>query len=290
MIATLAVGLATGFVYALVAMGYTLVFRTTGIVNFTSGSWVVLGGLGTYWILHHWHAPYGLAVVGALVLVAGVAAVFWVAIVVPLWRRGSPDYIVLLATVIASAALGPLMDLLITPDAVTLPPWIHGFALHAQGSTISGQYVFVAVVALLVLTLVAAVLRLTIVGKRLRACAADRETARLLGVHPEWIGGLAMVATAVIGGLAGAMIAPAQTTQSGLALTYGIYAFVAAVVGGLDSITGAFLGGLLLGVAQAFTDRYYTPNFDNIIVFGLLVLVLVVRPTGLLGKAAHAIR
>lgn len=288
MIATLLVGLATGSVYALVAMGYSLVYRTTGVINFTAGTYVVLGGLGTWWLLSQAHLPYPVAVLGGVALAAAFAAVFWTLVVIPLWRRGSPAYVVLLSTVVASALLAPLIQLLITPQAQTLPPWIASFNVHVGTSTISGQYVLVMGAAVVLLGFVSGFLRYSMLGRQLRACAADRETSRLLAIHPEMIGGLAMVLAGAVGGLAGAMITPAQTMQTDMGLTYGIYAFVAAVFGGLDSAAGAFVGGILLGVGQAFVDRYYTANYDDVIVFSLLVLILVLRPTGLFGKAEHA--
>lgn len=288
MIATLLVGLATGSVYALVAMGYSLVYRTTGVINFTAGTYVVLGGLGTWWLLSQAHLPYPVAVLGGVALAAAFAAVFWILVVIPLWRRGSPAYVVLLSTVVASALFAPLIQLLITPQAQTLPPWIASFNVHVGTSTISGQYVLVMGAAVVLLGFVSGFLRYSMLGRQMRACAADRETSRLLAIHPEMIGGLAMVLAGVAGGLAGAMITPAQTMQTDMGLTYGIYAFVAAVFGGLDSAAGAFVGGILLGVGQAFVDRYYTANYDDVIVFSLLVLILVLRPTGLFGKAEHA--
>jgi branched-chain amino acid transport system permease protein len=286
-IVTLVVGIATGFVYALIAMGYSLVYRTTGVVNFTAGSYVVLGGLGTWWLLANAHLPYGLAILGGIALPGAVAGVFWILVVVPLWRRDSPAYVVLLATVVGGALLSPLTELLITPQAEELPPWVSGFTLHLTGSDISGQYVFVAGAALASLAAVSAFLRYTLLGKQLRACAASRATSRLLGVHPELVGGLAIVIAGVIGGLAGALITPAQSSEASMGLTYGIYGFVAAAFGGLDSVVGAFTGGVLLGVGQAFVDRYYTASYDNVIVFGLLVVILVLRPNGLFGKVEY---
>ena len=288
MIVTLAVGIATGFVYALVAMGYSLVYRTTGVVNFTAGSYVVLGGLGTWWLLNQAHFPYGLAVFGGIILAGAVAGVFWTLVVIPLWRRGSPAYVVLLSTVIGGAILAPLTDLLITPQAEELPPWVSGFTLHISGSDISGQYVFVVVAGLAMVTGVSLFLRKTILGKQLRACGASRETSRLLGINPGLAGGIIMVITGLIGGLAGALITPAQSSEASMGLTFGVFGFVAAAFGGLDSVAGAFIGGILLGTGQAFIDRYYTPNYDEVIVFALLVVVLVLRPSGLFGNAEHA--
>jgi len=288
MIVTLTVGIATGFVYALVAMGYSLVYRTTGVVNFTAGSYVVLGGLGTWWLLDQAHFPYGLAVIGGIILAGAIAGAFWTLIVIPLWRRRSPAYVVLLSTVIGGAIIAPLTELLITPQAEELPPWVSGFTLHISGSDISGQYVFVIAAGLAVLAGVSLFLRQTMLGKQLRACGASRETSRLLGIHPELAGGIIMVITGLIGGLAGALITPAQSSEASMGLTFGIFGFAAAALGGLDSVAGAFLGGILLGTGQAFIDRYYTPNYDEVIVFALLVAILVLRPNGLFGRAEHA--
>jgi branched-chain amino acid transport system permease protein len=285
---TLIVGVATGAVYALLAMGYTIVYRATRVVNFTSGTYVVLGGLGTYWFHSQAHIAYPAAIVLGVLLAGAFAAVFWVLIVIPLWRRESADYVILLATVLGAAIASPLTEKTLSPQAQTLPAWIPGFTLDVSGSRISGQYVFVLAMSLILLITVTLMLQRSTIGRQLRACAASREMSRLLGIHPELIGGVAMVAMGLIGGLGGAMITPASTMQPDSGLTYAVFAFVAAVFGGLGNISGAFFGGLVLGVAQAFVDRYYTASYDSLIVFGILTLILLIRPDGLIGRTAAA--
>lgn len=285
MIATVAVGLALGSMYALVAMGYTIVYRATGVINFASGTYVVAGGLGTYWLSAREHWPYPAAILGGVLLAGLWSVLLWVLIIVPLWRRKSADHIVLLSTVLVAALSAPLVEKLITPDAQTLPEWVPSWQIHVGSSRIGGQYVFIMAVSLAVVLAVTLLLRYSLIGRQLRACAANRETSRLLGIHPEGVGAVAMAVTGVLGGLGGAMITAAQAMQPDSGLTLSTFAFVAAVFGGLESTAGAFLGGLVLGVAQAAVDRYYTAGYDELIVFGLLTVVLLIRPHGLLVRS-----
>jgi branched-chain amino acid transport system permease protein len=284
-IATIAVGLALGSMYALVAMGYSIVYRASGVINFASGTYVVIGGLGTYWLSVREHWPYAAAILGGVLLAGLWSVLLWVLVIIPLWRRRSADYIVLLSTVAVAALSAPLIEKLITPDAQTLPEWVPGWQIHVASSLISGQHVFTLAVALAVALTATLSLRYSLIGRRLRACAANRETSRLLGIHPEGVGAVAMAATGILGGLGGTMMIAAQAIQPDIGLTLSIFAFVAAVFGGLESTAGAFVGGLVLGVAQTAVDRYFTASYDELIVFGLLTVVLIIRPHGLLVRA-----
>lgn len=288
MIATLAVGLAVGSVYALVALGVSLVHRATAVVNFAAGTYVVLGGLGTYCFhkVHGW--SYAPAVLGGVVLAGLWSLALWVFVVVPLWRRGSAQHIVLLASIIFAALSAFLMERLITAQAQTLPPWVPGFHLRVGASEIPGQYVLVVVSAAVVMVALSLLINRSTVGRVFRACSSSRRTSQLLGIDPERVGGAAMLGTGLLGGLAGAAIIPAQAMAPDLGLTLSVFAFIAAVFGGLESIEGAYVGGLFLGVAQAFVDRFATPSYDTLIVFGLFTVILLVKPQGLLGHAKKA--
>lgn len=284
MIATLAIGLAVGSMYALLALGVTVIHRATGVVNFAAGTYVVVGGLGTYWFkeVHGWSYP--LAVLGGVVLAGLWSLALWVLVIVPLWRRGSASHIVLLATIIFAALSAPLVERVITPQAQTLSEWAPHVDLHINGSRVSGQYLFLFIAAAVVVVGLSLLIQRSTVGRKLRACSANRETSQLLGINPELVGGVAMLAMGLLGGLAGAATIPAQAMQPDLGLSLSVYAFIAAVFGGLESIKGAYLGGLFLGIAQALVDRYCTPSYDTLIVFGLFTVILLVKPEGLFGR------
>jgi len=280
----LAIGLATGCVYALVALGYSLEYRTTGVVNFSEGNYVMVGGFSTYWFLHFTSLPYPLAILAGVLLTMLCGIALWTFVVLPLWRRRSPPYVVLLGTIVFGAILSILALLLIGPMPQTLPPWLPGFSIAIGDSRIDGQYVVVILGALALMAAVALTLQFTSLGREMRACAASRETSELLGISPERMGLFSFAVTAALGGLAGAMITPAQFTSSDVGLSYGVFGFVAAVLGGFGTMRGALVGGIFLGLVNVLVGRYISSNYQTVIAFGMLLVLLAVRPQGITGK------
>jgi branched-chain amino acid transport system permease protein len=283
MITTLTLGVATGFVYALVAVGYSLIYRTTGIVNFAQGAFVMAGAMSAYWLYSVKHLPYALAIVLGVLAAGGIGAVLWGALVLPLWRRNSPAYVVILATLVFGDLVSNLVGKTISNDPQTLPAWIDGFRVDLSGASIDGQYVLVIAVALVSIVATAVALARTSLGKAMRACASNARTSQLLGIAPVRVGAIAMIGTACLGGLAGVAFTPARYIDYGSALTYGIYGFVAAIVGGFGSLWGALAGGVLLGLVTSLTGRYISTDYQQVIAFGVLIVFLVSRPQGILG-------
>jgi len=284
MILMLAIGLATGCVYALIAVGYSLEYRTTGVVNFSEGNYVMVGGFSTYWFVANTNLPYPLAIAAGVAVAALCGVVLWTFVVRPLWRRRSPTYVVLLGTIVFGAILSILALLLLGSMPQTLPPWIPGFSLSLGDSRIDGQYIVVIVTTLILMVAIAATLKFTSLGRAMRACAASRDTSELLGISPERMGLISFASTAGLGGLAGAMITPAQFTSSDVGLSFGVFGFVAAVLGGFGTMQGALVGGVLLGLTNAFVARYISSNYQTVIAFSLLLVLLAVRPQGITGK------
>lgn len=281
---TIAIGIATGCVYAVVAVGYSLIYRTTGVVNFAQGSYVMVGGFATWWFFAVAKLPYPLAIAAGVAVTTLVGLGLWIGVVLPLWRRRSASYVVLLSTIVFGAIVGNATLLLLGSLPQTLPPWLPGWGFELEGSRIDGQYGLIVVTTLLLLAGFAAVLRLSPLGRAMRACAASRETSELLGISPERVGALAFTTTAAFGGLGGAMITPAQFTSSEVGLAYGVFGFVAAVLGGFGNLAGALAGGVLLGLVNALVGRYVSSNYQTVIAFGILLALLAVRPQGLLGR------
>jgi len=283
MTTTITLGLATGFVYAIVAVGYSLIYRTTGIVNFAQGAFVMAGAMAAYWFYEVRGLPYALAIILGVVVAGAVGAVLWGSIVLPLWRRDSAPYVVILATLVFGDLVANLTGETISNDPQTLPAWISGFRVDIAGASIDGQYVLVILVALASIVATAVALNRTSLGKAMRACASNARTSQLLGIAPVRVGALAMIGTACLAGLAGAAYAPARYIDYGSALTYGIYGFVAAIIGGFGSLWGALAGGIVLGILTALTGRYISTDYQQVIAFGVLIVFLVSRPQGILG-------
>jgi branched-chain amino acid transport system permease protein len=283
-----ATGIATGCVYALVGVGFSLIYRTTGIVNFAQGVFVALGGMVAFWLLQEVQLPYPLALLLSLGVTVVAGLLLWVLVVLPIWRRQSDQISVMMACLVVAGLVTILIQKWLGTQPRTLPEWLPGVRVELPGGSITGQYAIVIVATLALVAGVGAFLQFSTLGRAMRACAASRETSALLGISPERIGALSMAATAGLGGLGGILIAPAQYTSSD-ATTYGIFGFVAAVLGGFGTLRGPLIGGILVGVLQALVGRYLSAEYETVMVFMLLLVLLTVRPRGLLGSewAAH---
>jgi branched-chain amino acid transport system permease protein len=278
-----AVGIATGCVYALVGVGYSLIYRTTGIVNFAQGSFVALGGMSAYWLLDVVRLPYPVALVLALALATLSGLLLWVLIVLPIWRRRSEPVSVMMATLVVAGLAGALLQKWLGTQPRTLPDWLPGVRIALPGATVTGQFALLIVATVVLVGAIGALLRYSTLGRSMRACAASRDTSALLGISPERIGAFSMAATAAVGGLGGILIAPAQYTSTD-ATTYGIFGFVAAVLGGFGTLRGPVVGGMMVGLLQAFVGRYLSAQYETVMVFALLLVLLTLRPQGLLGS------
>lgn len=232
MTSVLMIGIANGCVYALVAVGYSLIYRTNGIVNFAQGCFVMLGGILTWWLLDQFSLYYPLAIVGG-VLGAGIGGfVMYLLLVLPLWRRRAPPFIVILGTLAFSGLVSNVTALAVTHEPQTLPTWFGVTRFRIGDSLVDGQYLLLLGVCVPLFAAMAAVLQWTGIGRAMRACAANRDVSELLGISPERVALVTLVATGALGGLGGALITPAQFASATLApLAYGTFGFLAAILG-----------------------------------------------------------
>ncbi|HET8998871.1 MAG TPA: branched-chain amino acid ABC transporter permease [bacterium] len=276
-------GLLIGGTYATVAVGFSLVWGILNVINIAHGALVMLGAYVTYWLftLYHIDPLLSLPLTGALLFALGY----------PLQR------IVINQVVRASFFITFLLtfglELLITNLA--LAAWTAD--IRSVTTSYSGWSValgpialpVVRVVSLLIALLTAAALQLvmtrTRLGGAIRATASDQEAARLMGIPIAHVYALTFGIAAATAGIAGSLISLSFPIFPSMGAGYTLVAFVTCVLGGLGSVPGALLGGLLLGLLQTYAASWLGPNFDNIIAFSVLILVLLVRPAGLLGRA-----
>lgn len=279
----LILGLGTGCIYGLIAIGYSLMYKTTGVVDFSQGAYVVVGGITSYWYLTHVGMPYYLAVVVGVLTAAAAGLVLGLFVLAPLrWRR-VPRFVLLLATIVYANMVTGLIQTVFGTSPVILRPWLGTFNIPYRGGVIAGQYVLVAIATAGMCLLIGYVLKQTMLGRGMRACGADGDVAELLGVSVPRMRLLASAVTAGVSGLAGAVIAPVSLMSYDEVLSYGLYGVTGAVLGGFGSLWGGFTGGMALGLLYAVVGRYLSSGYQDVIVFGLLLLVLIVRPRGILG-------
>lgn len=288
-------GLTLGSLYALIAIGYTMVYGILGMINFAHGEIYMLGAfisLTAFTLL----AAAGITSLPlALFLVLLVAVVFsagygW-AVERVAYRplRGSTKLAPLISAIGASIFLQNSVRLLQGSRIKSMPPLLEGgfefFGTGIDSVRVSHvQLLIIAVTAVLMLGFTWMITR-TSFGRRQRACEQDQGMTRMLGINVDRTISMTFMIGAALAGVAGMMV----TLYYGVIDFYigflaGVKAFTAAVLGGIGSLPGAMLGGLLIGLIEAFYASYFSAEYKDVAVFGILILVLVLRPSGLLGR------
>ncbi len=285
MLDTLITGLIHGNAYALVAVGVSLIFGVTNVVNFAQGSFVALGAMTAWWLVAVGHQPLPVVILGVLVVTGFVGFLTDLVAVKPLAK--APPIAALLSTFAAAMILDRLSQLVFEPELRPFPEILPTGNLALGGIRFGTSDVVMIGLTVLVMAGLYAYLRYGRTGRAIRATAQDTDAAQQMGVPVHRIRTLAFVLASALGGLAGIFVALYTGSTSPTAgATIGLTAFVAATIGGLGSIPGAVVGGLVLGVIEALGVYTFGDGVRDLITFGLLIGVLVVRPAGLLGRSS----
>lgn len=290
-------GLSDGFLYALMALGYTLVYGVLQLINFAHSEVFMSGGFAGYFILNRLvgsHTPHGfssfaLVIVGTLggaVFGGLVAFLLERAAYRPLRRRNAPRIAFLISAIGASYFLYNLAGKEFGRDSVSIkaPFNLYGKAFSLFGANVQTYQVVVAVAAVIMLVGLDRLVAVTRLGKGIRAVAQDADTASLMGVNIDRVISQTFVIGGLLGGAAGFLFGLNYGVVYTMGFTPGLKAFTAAVLGGIGNIRGAVVGGLVLGLVENFGSACIQTSWRDVIAFGILVAVLIVRPTGLLGE------
>jgi branched-chain amino acid transport system permease protein len=290
-------GITTGALYALVALGFSMVYGVLKLLNFAHGDLYMVGAFIGYFVIQWFGGPSKLTIPVPLLLVimfvlaAVVVGGLGVAIERFAYRplRDAPRIAPLITAIgisffLENSALllfGAQYRVYNTPDFIS-------FSSGIQIGSVSIDAVQIMVVALGVVLAIG--LRLLVnrtkLGKQMRAVSADREAAEMLGINVNFTIAATFFLGSALAGVAGVMAGLLfNQVNNTMGFTAGLFAFTAAVVGGIGSLPGAVIGGLLIGLAQSFVTGYVSSTYTNLIVFGLLIAVMLVRPIGLLGRA-----
>lgn len=279
----LVAGVTMGGMYAIIAVGFNVIFKSTESINFAQGEWVMMGGMVAATIYAVASLPVWASCLLAIAIVALVGGVSERLILKPL-NKPTPMLITLLSIGLAICTKSIVMLTLgKTPMGY---PAISGDSSVLLGNvSIQPQSLWVVVVALLFMICTHLFFEKTLMGKAMKASAVDRDAAALAGINVKRTVMWAFVFAALAGGLAGVVITPLTLTSFDQGTLLGFKGFSAAMLGGLGSLHGALLGGLVLGVVEALAGGLISSHFKEAVAFILLLLVLFLRPKGLLGKA-----
>jgi branched-chain amino acid transport system permease protein len=282
---TLVNGLMLGGTFALVAMGFSIVWGIMNLVNIAHGEFIMLGAYTTYFL----YTLFGID--PFLTIPMSMAALFMLGYIIERgilnWVIRAPLLVKFLLTFGISILTANLALLVFTGDYRSVTTPYSGSGIEVGGVKIAYVRLAALLIALLLVFLFDLFLTRTRPGNAIRALGMDIDAARLTGVKIAPTFGLVFALSAALAGAAGSLISmtfPIVPTMGG---GYTVYAFLICVLGGLGSVPGALLGGLMLGLIQVFAG-FFAPNFKDAIAFSLLVLVLLVRPEGLIGKAFYS--
>ena len=288
-------GLTLGSIYGLIAIGYTMVYGIIGMINFAHGeiymigafiaiiSFTILGAAGITWV------PFTLLIVLVVTMLFTAAYGWTIERVAYRPLRGAPRLAALISAIGMSLALQNYVLLSQGAGVKAIQPIITGglTVMEADGFKVTLSYIQILVMVLTVVLMAAfaTMISRTALGRAQRACQQDQKMAMLLGINVDRTISLTFVVGAALAAVAGVIV----TLYYGvidffMGFIAGLKAFTAAVLGGIGSLPGAMLGGLLLGLVEAFFSGYFTVEYKDVAAFGILVLVLIFRPTGLLGQ------
>jgi branched-chain amino acid transport system permease protein len=273
----LAGGLLVGGVYALIGLGFVVVYGVTRVVNFAQGEFVMLGAFGAVTLAGQ-GVGLGPAAIVAVAAVAGIAALLERAAVRPL--RQAPPLAALIVTIGASIALRGAALVAWGTDPFPLPPFSAGPPVQVLGATVVRQGLWVLGVAGATFTVLWLFFTRTPAGIAGRACALNARAARLVGVRVGRVTTLAWMLAGALGALAGVVIAPITYATYDMGLMLGLKGFVAAVLGGLTSAPGAIAGGLLLGVLESLAAGLVSSGYKDAVAFLVLIALCLAQVAG----------
>jgi len=276
-------GLTVGAIYALVAVGFTLIYNASDVINFAQGEFVMLGGMVTFFAAAA-GVPLPLAALLAIVVATAVGLLLHQLAIEP--ARGASAVTLIIITIGASIFLRGISAIVFDKNFHSFPafagnePWIIG------GAALLPQSLIVLLGAGAIVVALWAFMTMTLTGKALVATAANRLAARLVGINTSAIVGLAFAVSAAIGAFGGILMTPITLTSYDVGTLLALKGFAAAMLGGMGNPLGAVIGGLVVGLLEAFSAGYLSSSYKDAIAFLVILGVLFAMPQGLLGRAA----
>lgn len=278
-------GISLGSVYAIIALGYTMVYGIAKMLNFAHGDVIMIGGYVAFFAVSGMGLPPVLAVLISMVVCTVLGVVIEKIAYKPL-RMASP--LAVLITAIGVSYLLQNIALLLfgaAPKAFTSMVSIPAVVLADGALTISGETIVTILTCIVIMIALTLFINKSKAGRAMLAVSEDKGAAQLMGINVNGTIALTFAIGSALAAVAGVLLCSAYPTLTPYTGSMpGIKAFVAAVFGGIGSVPGAFIGGILLGIIENLSKAYISSQMADAIVFGVLIVVLLVRPTGILGK------
>lgn len=274
-------GITVGAVYALVALGFTIIYNASDVVNFAQGEFVMLGGMITYFA-HAAGLPLPLAALIAIILTAGIGVALNTLAIEP--ARRAPVVSLIIITIGASIFIRGATQLVFDKQLHRFPAFSGDAPIIIGGATILPQSLWVMAGAIVVFICLWAFFTRTLLGRAVLATANNRMAAQLVGINTGFVMTLSFALSAAIGALAGVLVTPITLTGYDVGLAFALKGFAAAMLGGMGNPVGALVGGLVLGILEAMTAGYVSSQYKDAAAFVVILAVLFAMPQGLFGR------
>lgn len=274
-------GLMVGSIYAMIALGFQIIYNTTGIINFAQGEFVMLGGVVAGWLydFHHW--PLWLAILAALICVTIAGVLMELLTIRPAADAGL--LILIIITLGVSLMLKALASLIWGTDPFFLPDFSGGAVLHMSGFHVEGQYLVIMGSTFLIMILLGLFLEYTRTGFAMRACFYNRPGARLVGINVRQISTVSFGMSALLGGICGILVTPLLSMNFAQGTMLGLKGFCAAILGGMGNPLGSVVGGLIIGLLEQLSC-WFSSVYRDTLALSIVVIMLILRPQGILGE------
>ena len=273
-------GMTVGSAYALAALGFTIIYNTSGVINFAQGEFIMLGGMLAA-MMAGAGVPLPLAIIGAVILTAIVGLVMEKAVIEP--AQNAQVVTLIIITIGASLVVRGLVQIWLGKGTHTLPAFSGDSPIEFLGASLLPQSLWVLGVTLLIVAALGWFFGRTLLGKAMLATSHNKLAAQLVGINTRRVLLLSFGLAALLGAVGGALLAPITYTSYDAGIMLGLKGFVAAVLGGLGGGAGAIAGGLILGIAEAMTAGYISSAYKDAVPFVLILLILFFMPRGLFG-------
>jgi branched-chain amino acid transport system permease protein len=274
-------GITVGSAYALAAVGFTIIYNTSGVINFAQGEFIMLGGMLSV-ALSAAGLPFPLALLLGILAAGAVGLLVEKIAIEP--AKNAEVVALIIITIGVSLIIRGLVQVWFGKGTHTLQPFSGDTPIQLFGATLLPQSLWVLGATFLIVLLLAWFFGRTLLGKTMLATSYNKLAAQLVGINTKKVLLLSFGMSAMLGAAGGVLIAPFTYTSYDAGIMLGVKGFVAAVLGGLGGGAGAIAGGLILGIAEAMTAGYVSSSYKDAVPFVLILLILFFRPQGLFGK------
>jgi branched-chain amino acid transport system permease protein len=275
-------GLGVGSIYALVALGFVLIYRATNVVNFAQGDFAMLGAFAMVVLCIDLGLPYWAGLLITVAFMAAFGALFNLGVYYPLRHRTFLP--VIISTIGASILLENGVLATYGPRPQSLPGMFQSQGFSIGPVFFDSQYLTILAVTLVLVVLQYLFFERTLLGKKMQAVSQDKEMASLLGIPVALMIMLTFIYSATLGGIAGILVAPILFVSVNMGASIALKAFAASIIGGFGDVTGAIVGGLALGVIETFGASYISVPYKDAFGFLVLFVFLLFRPQGIFGE------